>query len=854
MNAWQTPSVVRSFNDDDDSESDSDRTTSSDTSQLQTPTNRSQFGTHANSSANDTIAGGEEHGVLKAISPALSSLALHDEHQRRESEVADRIPESLATAIEDEDHVNAITCLHPEIRPRVVYKGRKYDWKAKVNMHIHIVEHQGADCLELIAFNSSTFSEAPHVYVKASYIFGKVVDEDMEEKLEAIVSQCDKLKFPVPEDSVILKCLLSYRASNFLIDHMIVQTKPFFAVDIKEVDSNPKLGNRRTSILPKLQDDSMSRGATSRTNVPNAMLTSITLKKAEKVVESEVKRYGKSSTLVGDVVNAKTYKDDEMLYKIIATISASALPSQATRILSRLSTLPGATNKITRRSNPFEDTVTLKAFAKFRNDNDLLQESLSFLHISDMLLMQSVCKRWKSVLSYAVKLTSSLYITTRDYYFSEDIASERNLTVQNRQKSRAGGSRSRNQFSRASTPSSTSSRPLSRLNSSRESDTVELRPPERFKVRDVYVLPDIALKVMRSCAKHLTELRLHYVVMNLEMIGYLACLSGRLKKLSLGLVKIDDQVRKYVEKKEASPPKPQRPSLSMPSTRNMLNRRRTAPVVAVPVIKEQEEVKVEVPEEPPLVVANLRLLNSADLKAILFSCGAELHTLELSVVMGMLRPDTFNYAPKLTNLIMHDTLIAPQLVSNHKEVQGSVSLAEFSQAMLNIPMADLLALISDAHDEAFLLTDRRGRIVVANDAWCSIFGYEVGEVMGNTLDFLMGSMTDEAYQLILNGLKSQLKAEECNVFLHHRNNSPLLCQVIMLPNISRYRGAPLQSDCLTYDFLGQLALEQEDNVNKVKIKGKRDWKVASKDLSYHLLRFGVLSKPFHAYHNAASKL
>eukprot|EP01031_Cornospumella_fuschlensis_P026806 gene26806-32387_t len=849
MNARQTPSVVRSFNDDDDSESDSDRTTSSDTSELQSPTNRSQFGTRANSSANVTMLGSDDHEVLKAISP---TLALDDKGQCRESEVEDHIPES---AIEDGNNRNVINSLHPEIRPRVMYKGRKYDWKAKVNMHIHIVEHQGADCLELIAFNSSTFSEAPRVYVKASYVFGKVVDEGIEEKLQAIVSECDKLKFPVPDDSVILKCLLSFRAANFLIDHMVVQTKPFFAVDIKEVDTNPKHGNRRTSILPKVQDDSMSRGTASRTNVPHAMLTSITLKKADKVVESEVKRYGKSSTLVGDVVNAKTYKDDEMLYKIIATISASTLPSQASRILSRLSVLPVATNKVTRRSNPFVDTITLKSFAKFRNDNDLLQESLSFLHISDMLLMQSVCKRWKSVLSCAVKLTSSLYITSRDYYFSEDIASERNLTVQNRQNSRAGEIRGRNQLSRASTPLSTPSRPLSRMNSSRESETAELRPPERFKVRDVYVLPDIALKVMRACAKHLTELRLHYVVMNLEMIGYLACLSGRLKKLSLGLVKIDDQVRKYVEKKEASPPKPQRPSLSMPSTRNMLNRRHTAPVVAVPVVtKEQEEVKVEAPEKPPLVVANLRLLNSADLKAILFSCGAELHTLELSVVMGMLRPDTFNFAPKLTHLIMHDTLIAPQLVSNHKEVQGSVSLAEFSQAMLNIPIADLLALMSDAHDEAFLLTDRRGRIVVANDAWCAIFGYEVSEVIGNTLDFLMGSMTDEAYQLILNGLKSQLKAEECNVFLHHRNNCPMLCQVIMLPNVSKYRGAPLQSDCLTYDFLGQLALEQEDNMNKIKVKGKRDWKVASKDLSYHLLRFGVLSKPFHAYHNAASKL
>ncbi|RYH20457.1 PAS domain-containing protein [archaeon] len=837
-------SATRIFNDD----SDHDDASSSDSSEKQH---------RAHTSFSSSTLDGNENSQQKDNTPIVSSLMLYDKDPDSHNE-----PETAPFSRVDGEYFNAA---RGKVRRRVVFKGRKYDWKAKINMHIHIVEHYGADCFEMIAFNSSTFSEAMHIYVKASYIFDKVVDEGMEEKLEAIVSQFDKLKFPVPEDRVILEGLLNYKASSYLIDHMVVQTKPHFSIDIKEVDTNPnsKHSNRRASLAPRLLDDLGNKGAVSRINVPDALLSSITLKKSDNVLESEVKRYGKSATLVGEVVNAKAYRDDEVLYKIISTLSVSSLPSQATRVLSRISTLYGSANNAGRKSNSSVDFFALKAFAKLKNNNDLLQESLSFLHISDMLLMQTVCRRWKSVLSYAVKLTSSLYITSRDYYFSEDIASERNLNIQYRLKSSRGGSRSQ-LLTGATTPSSatnlinSASRSRSHMNFSSfgfDFGLSELRPPDRFKVREIYVLPDIALKVMHTCGRHLTELRLHYVIMSLEMIGYLACLSGRLKKLSLGLVKIDDQVRKHVEKKEAPPvpPKPQRPSISMPSTRTMFYRRHTAPVVTLPAVKETVEVKTEAPEEPPLIVSNLRLLNSADLKAILFSCGAELHTLELSVVMGVLRPDTFNFAPKLTNLIMHDTLIAPQLVSTHRDVQGSVNLTEFAFTMLAIPIAELLALISDAHDEAFVLTDSRGRIVVANNAWCAIFGYAVEQVVGNSLDFLIGPMTNiESYQRILNGLKSQLKAEECNVFLHHKNNMPLLCQVVMLPNLTKYRGAPLQPDCLSYDFLGQLALEQEDNMNKLKVKGRRGWKVVSKELSYHLLRFGVLSQIFNLYHTATA--
>jgi len=56
------------------------------------------------------------------------------------------------------------------------------------------------------------------------------------------------------------------------------------------------------------------------------------------------------------------------------------------------------------------------AFHKFRQDDDLLSESLSFLHISDMMLYRAVCKRWNDVLGRYIRTCEKLVITARSEY------------------------------------------------------------------------------------------------------------------------------------------------------------------------------------------------------------------------------------------------------------------------------------------------------------------------------------------------------------------------------------------------------------------------------------------------------
>jgi PAS domain S-box-containing protein len=174
-------------------------------------------------------------------------------------------------------------------------------------------------------------------------------------------------------------------------------------------------------------------------------------------------------------------------------------------------------------------------------------------------------------------------------------------------------------------------------------------------------------------------------------------------------------------------------------------------------------------------------------------------------------------------------------------------------------MSDLLAYVSDSDKESFLLTDKRGRIVTANDAWEKMFGYSRKDIAGRTVDFLGGYMTNtEAYEEIIEGLKTQIKSVETTVFLHQADGTPFLTQVILVPNCSKFRGQPLGVDCLSQDFIGQLALEQEETVTKgtsgvssrdfkTQNKVKLDWRITNKEVSYHLLRFGLICEPFLPY-------
>ena len=44
-----------------------------------------------------------------------------------------------------------------DIHSILIYKGKKYNWQAKQELHIHIIEHPFLDCLELVGRNSFFF-------------------------------------------------------------------------------------------------------------------------------------------------------------------------------------------------------------------------------------------------------------------------------------------------------------------------------------------------------------------------------------------------------------------------------------------------------------------------------------------------------------------------------------------------------------------------------------------------------------------------------------------------------------------------------------------------------------------------
>lgn len=78
--------------------------------------------------------------------------------------------------------------------------------------------------------------------------------------------------------------------------------------------------------------------------------------------------------------------------------------------------LPGSNKRRTGRILKF--AAVIQTFQKFRTaegnyDDDLLMESLSFIHVSEMMLFQCVCQRWRKVLKYAMVSASAVTITSR---------------------------------------------------------------------------------------------------------------------------------------------------------------------------------------------------------------------------------------------------------------------------------------------------------------------------------------------------------------------------------------------------------------------------------------------------------
>lgn len=313
------------------------------------------------------------------------------------------------------------------IWPCLLYQGHKSDPLTKISLVVTLVEHVGANCIEIIAHTTADLKDLHRVYVPASGLREMAAGSDLRTQLAAAVTaEYRKLKVDLPQPETVMKIIQNYSIASLVLANMTIQAKPL-AIDVSN----------------KGQLGAISRSAAhNNNNSEESKTASACINKPDSVIPAEVKRL-------------KVNKEEEMLSKIVASLQPG-LPSSSTP--SRSNANHPQSHRKHRPADP-----PLRGFGRFRNDNDVLQASLSFLPVSDMMFFQAVCKRWKTVLSFALHCSSTLSIWNR--------------------------------------------------------------------TQDLFVLPETVLLAMRCCAKTLTDLRLHNVIIDLSIIGHLSCLSGKADKV-----------------------------------------------------------------------------------------------------------------------------------------------------------------------------------------------------------------------------------------------------------------------------------------------------------------------------------
>ncbi len=65
------------------------------------------------------------------------------------------------------------------VQNRIIYEGSKTFWKTRSNIDFCIVHHIDHDCLEIVAYNSSTQVEAQRLYVNFLHILKKLLNQEV---------------------------------------------------------------------------------------------------------------------------------------------------------------------------------------------------------------------------------------------------------------------------------------------------------------------------------------------------------------------------------------------------------------------------------------------------------------------------------------------------------------------------------------------------------------------------------------------------------------------------------------------------------------------------------------------------
>jgi len=342
-----------------------------------------------------------------------------------------------------------------------------------------------------------------------------------------------------PEKSKIWSFVKHYLASIFIIDRMNVVSKPVLTVDVLDFEKIYRLSTSAQSMVGKSMEgndaDLIHYDATLDINHLKFSY-SLTIPRPPTLSESAVRRRN-NSTAVGEVIGIKENRGDEILSLIILHFLRShavfsSLQSQIRQVRSR---------RLNQRDSQGED------YDKF-GDDELLLKSLSFLHISDFLLLQATCKRWRNLLSYGLKLFSRLAISSRcdpPRLLPPPATPARlpDLVAPVEEGSQAPESPSSPQSIAAERPPSAGPPPEDEEGPGELPDTAPM-PPLILKAEELpplrlsFVAPVTTAKLLQLTLRNISELRLDRVVLDRATMENMYYLAGRLRSLSLGLVKV----------------------------------------------------------------------------------------------------------------------------------------------------------------------------------------------------------------------------------------------------------------------------------------------------------------------------
>jgi hypothetical protein len=447
---------------------------------------------------------------------------------------------------------------------RTLFKGKKYNWQAKVNFHIHIIEHSYHDTIEVVVYHTGTFIEAPHVYVPQTVIGGKVRVDVHDSVVEDIRQEFAHKHIEPPTQDEIADVMRRNEIAAFILDRINVTLHPEFVIDVRDFENSYRIAMgaraegenaadvlayeaRRMSLVNAQWSKDVISGALS--GVANAHFAnygdiepasfSLVHPKPPSVHNSFIKRIGKSTTLIGEAMrDEKISRYQKLLQELVIKYTSAEAQHINKDTAHRISFL----NKAHRSRNIARKVMT--TFHKFKGDEDLLQASLAYLHISDLFALQTVCRLWHKILFAALRGTTHMHITSRDVHMQEmpHLTALGASVVGYRRKRKAANNVSQKSLdgSQRNSTVTLASGHSSRNNNQTEDEQYSTAEMERLQWRDVFVFPATVLRALTSSAMHLHTLRLHYVILDSEVLAHLCTLDGILKHLSLGIIRIDD--------------------------------------------------------------------------------------------------------------------------------------------------------------------------------------------------------------------------------------------------------------------------------------------------------------------------